>query len=222
VVDADMRLVNGKRIGALATIRPEYDPDAGELALRFPDGRTIAGAVGAGEPVDATFFGRSRPVRLLEGPWSSALSAWAGRELRLVALVGDGAGIDRGPSASLLSTAALGVLAAEGGVEGPIDGRRFRMTFGIDGIEPFAEDGWLGRDVRVGGATVRPIDHVGRCAVTTQDPETGIPDFPTLKILERLRGDISSPDESLPCGVWAEVTSVGEVRLGDPVGPLGD
>lgn len=220
VVDADMRLVNGKRIGALATIRPEFDPDAGELALRFPDGRTTTGSVGLGGPVDAIFFGRPRAVRPVDGPWSAALSAWAGRVLRLVALVGDGAGIDRGPSASLLSAAALGVLATEGGAPHPIDARRFRMTFGVEGIEPFAEDAWLGREVRVGDARVRPVDHVGRCAVTTQDPDTGVPDFPTLRVLERLRGHISSPDERLPCGVWAEVTGAGDVRLGDPVEPL--
>lgn len=96
------------------------------------------------------------------------------------------------------------------------------MGLGIEGTEPFAEDAWLGREVRVGDAVVRPIDLVGRCAVTTQDPDTGIPDFPTLKVLERLRGHISSPDESLPCGVWAEVLVPGEVRLGDPVALVGD
>lgn len=219
VVDGDMRLVNGKRLGALVGVVPTWDADAGELRLRFPDGRTAEGAVGLGERADAVFFGRPRPVHLVEGPWSEALSGWAGRTLRLVALVGEGAGIDRGPSASLLSTSALGVLAAAGGVDRAIDGRRFRMTFGIDGTEPFAEDGWLGRDVRVGDAVVRPVDYVGRCAVTTQDPDTGIPDFPTLKVLERLRGHLSSEDEDLPCGVWAEVASAGEVRLGDRVAP---
>jgi uncharacterized protein YcbX len=222
VVDHEMRLINGKRIGALVTIRPTYDPDTRELTLRFPDGAVVAGVVGLGDATDAIFFGRPRPARLVEGPWAAALSEWAGRELHLVAPDGDGAGIDRGPSASLLSTAALGVLAAAEGVERPVDGRRFRMTFGIDGIEPFAEDGWLGREVRVGGGVVKPLDHVGRCAVTTQDPESGVPDFPTLKVLERLRGGISSPDEDLPCGVWAEVVSPGEVRVGDPVGPVAD
>ncbi len=219
VVDADMRLVNGKRLGALVSIRPDHDPDTRELRLRFPDGRTADGSVELGPRTEAVFFGRPRPVHMVEGPWSAALSDWAGRELRLVALAGDGAGIDRGPSATLLSSAALEVLAVEGGADRAIDGRRFRMTFGIDGTEPFAEDTWLGRDVRVGEALVRPVDYVGRCAVTTQDPDTGVPDFPTLKVLERLRGDISSEDEDLPCGVWAEVVGAGTVRLGDPVGP---
>jgi uncharacterized protein YcbX len=138
-----------------------------------------------------------------------------------VALQEAGTGIDRGPSVSLLSTAGLDVLAVEGGATAALDGRRFRMTFGIDGTDPFAEDGWLGRDVRVGDALVRPVDHVGRCAVTTQAPDTGMADFPTLKVLERLRGHIRSEDEDLPCGVWARVVEAGVVRVGDPVGPVG-
>jgi uncharacterized protein YcbX len=220
VVDQDLRLVNGKRIGALATIQPTFDPDARTLALRLPDGRSATGEVVLGASVEAFFFGHPRPAHLVDGPWSALLSDWSARPLRLVALTGDGTGIDRGPSASLLSTSALDVLAAAGGVPGPVDGRRFRMTIGIDGTRPFAEDDWLGRDVRVGGAVVRPVDHVGRCAVTTQDPDTGVPDFPTLHLLERLRGHISSADEDLPCGVWSEVVRPGDVRVGDPVGPL--
>jgi hypothetical protein len=221
VADVQMRLVNGKRLGALVSIQPTWDPVTGILALRFPDGHVVRDQVGLGDPSEAIFFGRPRPVRPVEGPWSVELSAWAGRELRLVAPIGDGEGIDRGPCVSLLSTAALGVLATAGGRATPVDGRRFRMTFGIDGTEPFVEDGWLGGDVHVGEAVVRPLDYVGRCAVTTQDPDTGVADFPTLTVLKGLRGHISSDDEDLPCGVWAEVRSAGDVRLGDPIGPVG-
>jgi uncharacterized protein YcbX len=222
VVDHEMRLVNGKRIGALVGIQPTWDPLAARLTLRFPDGHRVDGEVDLGEATDAVFFGRTRPARRVLGPWAEALSDWAGRELHLVAPMGDGTGIDRGPSVSLLSTGALGVLSAAEGLDGPVDGRRFRMTLGIAEVEPFEEDAWMGREVRVGGAIVRPVDHVGRCAVTTQDPDTGIPDFPTLRVLQRLRGHISSPDEDLPCGVLAEVVRPGDVRLGDPVGPMGD
>ena len=67
-----------------------------------------------------------------------------------------GAGIDRGAEAgvSCVSTAALGGLAREAGVDS-VDGRRFRMLFGIDGVEAHAEDGWLGRRVAFGDAVVR-------------------------------------------------------------------
>ena len=71
------------------------------------------------------------------------------------------------------------------------------MTFGIDDVPAFAEDGWIGRDVRVGAALIRPIGNVGRCAVTTKDPDTGVPTFDTLGILQRIRGSLETT-EPLP------------------------
>ena len=172
VIDAQARRVGGKRIGPLALIRPDHDPESGRLALRFPDGVVVDGVVELDGPIDA-MFSNVRSVRPVIGPWSAAISAWAGQALRLVALTDPGNGLDRGPSATLLSTAALASLAEAGGEDRPLDGRRFRMTFGIDGVEAYAEDDWVGREVRVGGAVVRPVGNVGRCAVTTQDPDTG-------------------------------------------------
>ena len=51
------------------------------------------------------------------------------------------------------------------------------MTIGVDGVEAHAEDGWIGERVRVGGAVVAVRAHVGRCAVTTRDPDTGLRDL---------------------------------------------
>src|SRR5260221_3601058 len=111
VVDPQGRLVNGKRIGAFMTIHPEVDAATGRLTLRFPGQPEVYAQVELGEAFSATFFGEPRPVRPLIGPWSEALSAWAQQPLRLVAPVGTGEGIDRGPSVTLLSTAALATLA---------------------------------------------------------------------------------------------------------------
>jgi uncharacterized protein YcbX len=118
---------------------------------------------------------------------------------------------------SLVGTASLGALADAAGVE-HVDGRRFRMLFGVHGIAPHAEDGWLGRRIRIGDAVVRPLGNVGRCAVTTQDPDTGIPDLDTLGVLGAYRGDVET-SEPLPFGIWGEVVEPGRVRLGDPVEP---
>jgi len=219
VIDEAGHLVNGKRVGTLALIRPEYDAEAAHLTLRFPDGETIAGEVTIGEPFDATFFGHPRGVRRVEGPWSEALTARAGRAVRLVALAAPGNGTDRGPSATLLSTAALTHLAQAGGSDKQLDRRRFRMTFGIDGVDPYAEDDWLGRDVRVGGAVVRAVGNVGRCAVTTQDPDTGVASFDTLRILQATRGHLDTT-EPLPFGIWADVVEPGDVSLGDAIDPI--
>jgi hypothetical protein len=90
------------------------------------------------------------------------------------------------------------------------------MHFGIDGTEAHAEDDWLGKRVRVGDAVVVPQGNVGRCAVTTQNPDTGSPDLDTLKALKRYRGELETT-EPLPFGVYAAVAQTGRVRVGDPV-----
>ena len=92
------------------------------------------------------------------------------------------------------------------------------MLFTIDGVPPHAEDAWCGRTVGIGAARVRINGLVGRCAVTTRDPETGLVDLPTLHYLNLYRGGIRA-DERLPFGVYAEVLTPGEVRVGDPVEP---
>jgi uncharacterized protein YcbX len=219
VIDEADRLVNGKRVGTLALIRPEFDVAARRLTLRFPEGSVAAGQVDLGEPLEAWFFGKPRAALLALGPWAEALSGWARRPLRLVVVGHAGDGLDRGPSATLLSVAALASLARAGGVDQPLDRRRFRMTFGIDGVPAHAEDGWFDRDVRIGGALVRPAGNVGRCAVTTHDPDTGVASFDTLQVLQATRGSLAST-EPLPFGVWADVIAPGDVSLGDPVEPL--
>lgn len=218
IIDEHDRLVNGKRAGRLATVVAEHDAATGELALRFPDGTTARSTVALRDPIEPIFFGEPRLAHLVDGPWSSAIAAWSGQALRLVAMA-EGAGPDRGPSATLLSTAALEALAAAGGAPGPLDRRRFRMTFGIDGVPAYAEDRWIGRDVRIGRAVVRIAGNVGRCAVTTHDPDTGRPSFDTLHVLNHTRGDLAT-SEPLPFGVWAEVVTSGPVTLGDPVEAL--
>ncbi len=217
VIDEAGRLVNGKRAGTLATIRVAHDPVEGSLVLSFPDGTAAAGRPELGAPVEAIFSRGPRPARAVGGPWDAALERWSGQALRLVA-IDHGEGPDRGPTATLLSTAALAALGAAGGAAGPLDGRRFRMTFGVDGVPAYAEDGWVGREVRVGGAVVRVEGNVGRCAVTTHDPATGRPSFDTLHVLNHVRGDLDT-SEPLPFGVWSSVVAAGPVAVGDPVEP---
>jgi MOSC domain-containing protein len=219
LVDEDGRLVNGKTIGPLVGVVPDYDADSGRLALRFPDGSVIAGTVEHGEPVATTISRRPVATRLVQGPWAEALSAAAAVALRLVESEQPGDGSDRGHrgGVSLVGTASLGALADAAGVE-RVDGRRFRMLFGVEGIPPHAEDGWLGRRVRIGQAVVRPLGNVGRCAITTQNPDTGVPDLDTLRVLGDYRGDLET-SEPLSFGVWGEVVEPGRVRLGDPVEP---
>ncbi len=217
LVDLDGRLVNGKAVGVLVQVGATLGAEGTRLELRFPDGAVADGEVALGERVETSFYGQPVPGRIVIGPWNEALSAFAGRGLRLVRVESEVGGVDRGvrASVSLVSVASLERLADEAGVEA-VDARRFRMLFTVDGVEAHAEDGWLGRDVAVGEAVVRPNGLVGRCAVTTHDPDTGMPTLDTLHVLRGYRADVPS-DEPLPFGIWGEVVRPGRVAVGDAV-----
>jgi MOSC domain-containing protein len=215
LVDEDDRLVNSKGLGLLQQIVPRYDDQAELLTLAFPDGTTLSHHVRFDGAFDAQFWGASVHVRVVEGPWSEAISDFAGRDLRLVRAPGPATDRMRSGAATLLGTGSLQAIARLLGVDG-VDGRRFRMNFGVDGLAEHEEDEWLGRRVRIGQAVVVPQGNVGRCAVTTQNPETGEPDLDTLKALAAYRRDVRAT-EPLPFGVYAAVAEPGRVRLGDPV-----
>ncbi len=219
LIDAGGRLVNRKQEPALAGIEAESDEDGHVLRLVFPDGTEAVGEPAAGVSVTTSFYGRLVPGRIVQGPWSEALSTWTGRSLRLVR-VAPGEAHDRGSQAavSIVSTASLERLRHAAGSGAPVDQRRFRMLIGVEGAEPHEEDAWLGRRVAIGSAVVRPLAHCGRCAVTTQDPDTGEVTLDTLRVLGAYRGDVET-QEPLPFGVWGEVVTPGDVRVGDPVAP---
>jgi hypothetical protein len=139
-----------------------------------------------------------------------------GKPLRLVEAGDDGA-VDRGVrgAVSLISRASLRRLAAEGDLE-EMDGRRFRMLIEVDGVEAHTEDAWVGRSFGVGEAKVRFEGHVGRCAITTRNPETGNVDVPTLKLLGAYRRDLATT-EPIPFGIYGRVLDPGTIRVGDTV-----
>jgi uncharacterized protein YcbX len=205
------------RHGRLVQVHPEYDSDGDRLRLRFPDGSTVDGEVGLGEAVSTKLGKRHIPGRIVEGPWSEALSAHAGRPLRLVKADHPGGAVDRGRGqVSLVSDASVEEIGRQGGRDG-VDARRFRMLIGVAGCEPHEEDEWVRRDVQIGEAVVHLRGHVARCAITTQNPDTGVPDFDTLRTIKAYRG---LRDGGLDFGVYGEVIEPGRLRVGDPVEPL--
>ena len=58
--------------------------------------------------------------------------------------------------------------------------------------------------------------HVGRCLITSRDPDTGEIDLPTLDILRDYRSGLDTT-EPLPFGIHGEVIEPGRIRIGDPV-----
>jgi uncharacterized protein len=218
VIDHRDHLVNGKRLGELTALVADYDPEQRRLRMQFPDGTVLEDVVDPGPLVQTKFFAQQALGRLVEGPWSDALTAYSGRPLRLVEAQSPAS--DRGAqgAVSLISQASLSRLAQEGGQEG-IDCRRFRMLIEIDGVEPHAEDRWVGQAAQVGEAVIRWRGHVGRCLTTSRDPDTGTIDLPTLDLLRSYRGQLDTT-EPLPFGIYGEVAEPGSVRIGDPVAVL--
>jgi MOSC domain-containing protein len=215
LVDENDRLVNSKGLGVLQQIIPGCDHEAGSLTLEFPDGTTVSQEVGFDGSLSARFWKEAIEVRVVDGPWSEAISDFAGRDLRLVRAPGPAPDRRRSGAATLLGTGSLHALARALGVV-EVDERRFRMNFGIDGLGEHREDEWLGRRVRLGEAVVVPQGNVGRCAVTTQNPDSGTPDLDTLKALAAYRRVVETT-EPLPFGVYAAVANAGRVRVGDTV-----
>jgi MOSC domain-containing protein len=220
LVDATGRFVNGKSSMRLSLVAARLDAEAATLALEFPEGDVVAGTLELGEPAETVFFGRPARGRFVIGPWNGALSRWSGLDLRLVMADEVGAASDRGPDSgvSIISAESVADLARRGGIDA-LDSRRFRMLFEVDGVAPYAEDAWIGREVRIGEAVVQPAGNVGRCVVTTCDPATSERDFDTLGVLATYRRDIETT-EPLPLGVVGDVVTPGRVRVGDAVTPL--
>jgi uncharacterized protein YcbX len=219
LVDEGNRLVNNKgRRGPLQLVHASYDEDAHALRLQLADGTDVTGEASHGAEVTTNFHGRPRTAHRVEGPWDAALSELAGEPVRLVAPPFGAVDRGRGGAATLLAQASLGAIASVLGVDS-VDPRRFRMNFGIKGVGAHAEDGWIGRRIKVGEAIVVPQGNVGRCAITTQNPDTGRADLDTLSALADYRRDVDTT-EPLPFGVHAAVAEPGRVRVGDAVEPL--
>ncbi len=219
LLDRDRRLLNGKRHPELMRVQPNWDESSRRLALAFPDGSVVEGEVEPGELFEAELYGTPHASRPVPGPWQEALSEFAGEPLTLLwsERGAQDRGSDRGGWASLISRGSLEQLGVEAGATEPVDGRRFRMLFEIDGVEPHEEDTWLGNRVLIGDAVIVPLGDVGRCVVTTCDPDTGLSDFDTLGLLAGYRRE--GVTEPLPFGVYCDVAVSGRVRVGDAVRP---
>ncbi|HEX6843774.1 MAG TPA: MOSC domain-containing protein [Actinomycetota bacterium] len=218
LIDESGALVSGDTLGDLVRVRTAYEAETGRLRCVFPDGATAEGPADAsGNPVVTDFYGRPAPGTVLEGPFAEAFSAFARRPLRLVRLdrEGDGPDVHR---LSLVSFASVADLGHRGG-DDRLDGRRFRMNLELGGCEPYEEDEWDGRRVRIGDAVVRLRGQVPRCRFTTLSPATGEKDFETLKLIASYRPLLEPPDRGIPFGMYAEVENPADVAVGDPVVP---
>jgi MOSC domain-containing protein len=211
LADEAGRLVDRLVIGKLVQIAAHTDPDASVLRLSFPGGRVIDQRVELGDPIEVRIHGRTGVGHVVEGPWAAALSAFCRRPIRLVRCDRP-AGTRDGNPASLVSDGSLAELARRAGVEA-IDARRFRMLIELSGVPAHEEDRWIGRRISIGSAILSVTAPDARCAITTQDPDTGTRDLDTLRTLIAYRG--LRDGKHADFGVLADVVQPGRIRLGD-------
>ena len=110
------------------------------------------------------------------------------------------------PSVSILSLSSLDELSGKIGQDLSID--RWRGNLWIDGAAPFAEFGWIGREIKIGSAVLRIEERITRCRATMVDTETGKIGADTLSGLQNGYGHQDF-------GVYATVISGGVLTQGD-------
>jgi uncharacterized protein YcbX len=215
LVDAAGELISCTEIGDLMRVSASYDAGTGRLELHGPDGVLRSEVVVHGEPFLTDFYGlRSVEGHVVEG-WDELVSEIGGQPLRLVH--GSTGGFDVA-GVTLLGTSSTHDVGARNGAAA-VDGRRFRMNVELDGAAPHDEDTWDGREVRIGEVVLRAGGQVKRCAATTRDPDTGVVDLQTLRMIGVAKGRQSTPEfgDGFYLGIYADVVAPGRIRLGDEV-----
>jgi len=187
----------GARTPELMAIRASLDEAMGEVTLSHPERPQIV--VDPDDPADA-----------------AALIAWLlplsdpSRALPAFVVRAEGRGMTDSdfPSVAILNAASLRALSQRLGR--PLAMERFRGNIWIDGLAPWQEFEWIGRDLRIGEAVLRVRERITRCLATTANPDTGRRDADTLGALEAGWGHRDF-------GVYAEVVADGTVTVGDAV-----
>jgi len=181
----------------LAALRTRYDPathvliiqrDGTEVArgdLSTADGRTAIERFFAAE-----FATELRgPPKLLEGRGHS----FSDVAKKVVSII------------NLSSVAALEEMVGQ-----TVDPLRFRANLYVRGWPAWHEFDLLGQRLSIGGAKLKVVKRIVRCAATNVDPVTSARD---LEIPETLQRHLGHAD----CGVYAEVTEAGRIAEGDTI-----
>lgn len=189
----------GAKSPSLMAIRARVDEAARRIHLSHPDQTPLD--VDPDDPDDAR--------ALVE--WAAALANPDRPRPAFVVRANTGMTDSDYPTVSLLNRASLAALGQAVGK--PLAEERFRGNVWLEDLPAFAEFDLVGRDLRLGNATVHVTERITRCTATMVDPETGIPDADTLGAL---RANWGHQD----FGVYFTVTDGGRVAVGDPVGTL--
>lgn len=109
---------------------------------------------------------------------------------------------------SLVNRASIGALKQA--INAPVDPLRFRANVYFEGVPAWAEHDWLGREITVGGARLRVVSAITRCAATQVNPETAARDLDVVGPLQRAFGHNLM-------GVYGEVVAGGGIAVGNAI-----
>ena len=215
LIDARGRLVSIADRGELARYRAEWDADTDMLRIHGPDGFLAEDVVSRGAAVDVDFY-QLRVVRghVVAG-FGEVFSDVLGLPVRLLA--GETGAYDV-HGLSVLGTASIGAIGERNHAD-PVDPRRWRMNVEITTDVPHVEDSWRGRHVRLGDVVVEMGGPVRRCAATTRNPDSGVVDLQTLRMIRAYRGRQETVEDGFGFyfGVYAIPVTAGRIGVGDEV-----
>ena len=181
------------KAGRLQAISAVLDDATGRLALSHPDLDPVELDP---ETEGPRLIGWAAPLM----PPDRAASA------RVVRVPGRGMTDSDFPSISLLNAASGQAVSDRAGTV--LGMERWRGNVLLDGLEPWVEWDWIGRDLALGAARLQVRQRITRCTATRVDCATGREDADTLALLQDGWGHQDF-------GVYAVVTGGGRVAVGD-------
>jgi uncharacterized protein YcbX len=191
---------------ALAALNTRFDNDQQTLTVRQSNGQALTASIATetGRAEIAQFFKTYLGDDTLDPQVVSA----AGYKFTDISVVS----AEKMRAISLVNFASVRALEAATGRK--IDPRRFRANICFDGVPAWDELNWLDRIVQIGGATARIVKRTKRCPATNVNPDTAARDM-------NLPADIRKHFGHFDMGIYAEVETSGEVRLGDALSLTG-
>ncbi|MBS0560051.1 MAG: MOSC domain-containing protein [Proteobacteria bacterium] len=181
----------------IAALRSSFDPRTGALSVRAPDGAASVENV-------LTEAGRERMGRFLAG----FMGEEARGTPRFLHVPGHSFSDEADKVVSLINLASLRDFEAKVGARR--HRRRFRANVWFNGAAPWAEFDWVGRELQLGGATLRVVKRIPRCRATEVNPETAERDADPLAELRAHYGHVD-------LGIYAEVVEGGRFAVGDAI-----
>lgn len=166
------RCLNFLRVASsplLAAVRAKLDPATETLTLTHPD-----------RP-DLTVAPDTSPKDLVD--WAAPLTA-EGRAAPkgVVRVPGRGMTDSSFPSISIANMASHRAVEQKAGHD--LSLYRWRSNIWLDGLAPWQEFEWVGRDIGIGAAVLRVEERIERCLNVLANPETGRRDHDLLAVLK--------------------------------------